>query len=54
MLDNTTEAELMTALERLRGDHTIIMVAHRFSTVRGCDRIALVEGGRISGLGTVT
>jgi ATP-binding cassette, subfamily B, bacterial PglK len=51
-LDNRTEAELMHALERLRGDHTIVMVAHRLSTVRNCDRIAFVEDGRIAGIGS--
>jgi len=50
-LDNATEAELMASLERLRGNHTIIMVAHRLSTVRGCDRIVYVDGGRIAGIG---
>jgi ATP-binding cassette, subfamily B, bacterial PglK len=51
-LDNRTEAELMQALERLRGDHTIVMVAHRLSTVRNCDRIAFVDHGRIAGIGS--
>ena len=51
-LDNQTEAELMRALERLRGDHTIIMVAHRLSTVRNCDRIVFLDEGRIAGLGS--
>ncbi|MCC5947020.1 MAG: ABC transporter ATP-binding protein [Nitriliruptoraceae bacterium] len=51
-LDNQTEAELMRALERLRGDHTIVMVAHRLSTVRNCDRIAFVQEGRLAGYGT--
>jgi len=51
-LDNQTEAELMRALERLRGNHTIVMVAHRLSTVRNCDRIAYIDGGRLAGLGS--
>ena len=51
-LDNTTEAQLMSDLERLRGDRTIVMVAHRLSTVRTCDRVVLVEAGRIAGIGT--
>ena len=51
-LDNQTEAELMRALERLRGDHTIVMVAHRLSTVRGCDRIAFIDQGHLAGYGT--
>lgn len=51
-LDNTTEAAVLGALERLRGTHTILMVAHRLSTVRNCDRIVHVEGGRIAGQDT--
>lgn len=50
-LDNTTEREVMTALARLRGQHTILMIAHRLSTVRDADRIALVQNGRIVALG---
>jgi ATP-binding cassette, subfamily B, bacterial PglK len=51
-LDNATEALLMDAIERLRGQHTIILVAHRLSTVRNCDRIVFLEHGRMTGLGT--
>jgi ATP-binding cassette, subfamily B, bacterial PglK len=51
-LDNATEALLMDAIERLRGRHTIILVAHRLSTVRNCDRIVFLEHGRMTGLGT--
>ena len=51
-LDSETEAELIADLERLRGKHTIIMVAHRLSTVRRCDRILVVENGVISDTGT--
>lgn len=51
-LDNTTEREVIDAIERLRGEHTIIMVAHRLSTVRRADRVLLLEKGRISALGT--
>jgi ATP-binding cassette subfamily C protein len=53
-LDNTTESVLISSLERLRGDHTIVLVAHRLSTVRNCDQIVYVEGGRIAAVGTFT
>jgi ATP-binding cassette, subfamily B, bacterial PglK len=46
-LDSGTEAALMAALERLRGDRTIVAVAHRLSTVRSCDRVVLVVDGRL-------
>jgi ATP-binding cassette, subfamily B, bacterial PglK len=51
-LDNLTEAEFMAALDRLGGDRTLITVAHRLTTVRRCDRIAIVEAGRIVDSGT--
>ena len=50
-LDNATEALMMAAIERLRGDHTIILVAHRLSTVRNADRVVFLERGRLTGLG---
>jgi ATP-binding cassette, subfamily B, bacterial PglK len=46
-LDNNTEADLMAALEPLRGERTIIAVAHRLSTVAACDRVVLVDNGRL-------
>jgi ATP-binding cassette, subfamily B, bacterial PglK len=51
-LDNATEAQLMQSIEALRGKHTIILVAHRLSTVRYSDRIAFLEHGRLTGLGS--
>ena len=51
-LDNATEAHMMAAIERLRGHHTIILVAHRLSTVRNSDRIVFLEHGRMTGIGT--
>ncbi len=51
-LDNLTEAEVMAAIEALPGDKTILMIAHRLSTVRVCDRIAVLENGRLIGLGS--
>jgi len=46
-LDTETEAGVMNSVERLRGDRTIIVVAHRLSTVRYCDRLYRLESGRI-------
>lgn len=50
-LDNNTESELMEAIHRLRGEHTIIMIAHRLSTVQSCDRVVYIEDGRVAGMG---
>ena len=51
-LDNTTEAGMMRAIEDLRGSHTVILIAHRLSTVRNADQIILLEDGRASDRGT--
>jgi ATP-binding cassette subfamily C protein len=51
-LDNVTEAEVMKSIDPLRGEMTIIMVAHRLTTVKNCDRILLVSGGELADEGT--
>ena len=40
------------ALERLKHGRTTIVIAHRLSTIRGADRIAVLDGGQIAGMGT--
>jgi len=50
-LDNVTEKIVMEAIKELHGRKTIILIAHRFTTVRECDRIFLLEHGRLSGEG---
>jgi ATP-binding cassette, subfamily B, bacterial PglK len=51
-LDHPTETALGDAIRTLHGDRTVLVVAHRLSTVRACDRIALVVGGRLADCGT--
>jgi ABC-type multidrug transport system fused ATPase/permease subunit len=46
-LDSVTENAVLEALQALAGRKTIVMVAHRLSTVRGCDLICVMEQGRI-------
>ncbi|MFM8281966.1 MAG: ABC transporter ATP-binding protein [Planctomycetaceae bacterium] len=46
-LDTATEAEVMAAVNALHGIKTTIIVAHRLSTVAGCDRAWEVEAGRL-------
>lgn len=50
-LDNTTERAVVDAVERLRGDRTVVMIAHRLSTVRRCDRLFFLKNGRIEAAG---
>ena len=51
-LDNLTEHSVMKALYNLGHKITIILIAHRLSTVRGCDQIHLIENGELKGSGT--
>ncbi len=50
-LDNQTERYLMEAIERLRGDRTLIMIAHRLTTVQGCDCLFFLKDGRLDAVG---
>ena len=51
-LDSVTEARLQETFEKLSRGRTTIIIAHRLSTVRNADRIAVVEDGRIAELGS--
>jgi HlyD family secretion protein len=51
-LDGLTEQELLATVLRLRGRYTILLIAHRLSTVRACDTIIEMAQGRIAGIGT--
>jgi ABC-type multidrug transport system fused ATPase/permease subunit len=51
-LDGLTEQELIATLGRLRGRYTIVLVAHRMSTVRACDVIFEIADGQIIDSGT--
>lgn len=46
-LDGATEREVVEAIDLLRPSRIVLVVAHRLSTVRHCDRLAYLEGGRI-------
>ena len=51
-LDSVTEAKLQATFDKLSQGRTTVIIAHRLSTVRGADRIAVVEEGRIVELGS--
>ena len=51
-LDSESEALVQTALANLMQGRTVIVIAHRLSTVRHATRIAVLENGRISDIGT--
>lgn len=51
-LDNLTEQVVMEAVQNLNHQITIIIVAHRLSTVKNCDQIYIIDGGVIKAKGT--
>jgi subfamily B ATP-binding cassette protein MsbA len=51
-LDSESEALVQTALANLMRGRTVIVIAHRLSTVRHATKIAVLENGRISDIGT--
>lgn len=51
-LDVETEAAVVSAVEALSGELTVVVVAHRLSTIQRCDQIAYFDGGRLVAVGT--
>jgi ABC-type dipeptide/oligopeptide/nickel transport system ATPase component len=51
-LDNITERAIMDALHNIKYESTIILIAHRLSTVKACDTIFLLEKGELKAQGT--
>ena len=50
-LDNETQSKIQKAIDNLKGNYTIIIVAHRLSTIVNCDKIFILENGIISDSG---
>ncbi|MBF2034396.1 MAG: ABC transporter ATP-binding protein [Leptolyngbyaceae cyanobacterium T60_A2020_046] len=51
-LDSESEKLVQEALERLMGDRTVFIIAHRLATIRSADRIVVIEQGRVVESGT--
>lgn len=51
-LDNENQAKIQATIENLRNDHTIIVVAHRLSTIINADKIIYMEDSQIKATGT--
>ena len=51
-LDDDTEREVMAAVDALHGVKTLVIVAHRLSTVENCDLVYRLENGRVVKCGT--
>lgn len=50
-LDAETEFEISNAIKDLRGEITVILIAHRLSTVRDADKVIYMENGRVLSVG---
>ncbi|MGB3312384.1 MAG: ABC transporter ATP-binding protein [Nodosilinea sp.] len=53
-LDNETEQKVSEAIQKLSGEKTVIIIAHRLSTVEHCDRVYLMEKGELRKSGSYT
>ena len=51
-LDNDTERAVMSTIEALNEDFTIVIIAHRLSTLQHCDVIVELKSGRVKAKGT--
>ena len=51
-LDQVTERQIVETLNSLHRGITMIVVTHRVTTVRNCDRILYLDGGKAQALGT--
>jgi len=51
-LDARSESEFGRALSRMRASRTLVVIAHRLSTLRSCDRIIVMDAGRILDIGS--
>ena len=51
-LDNQTQSEIKATLDNLKNEYTIIIVAHRLSSIQDCDTIHVIEDGKVISSGT--
>jgi ABC-type multidrug transport system fused ATPase/permease subunit len=51
-LDTITEKNISDSIKNIAKDITVVIVAHRMSTIMSCDKIYLLESGKISASGS--
>jgi ABC-type bacteriocin/lantibiotic exporter with double-glycine peptidase domain len=51
-LDGSTEADISSAIHNLRGSVTVVMIAHRLSTVKSSDQLIYLSNGKLVSQGT--
>ena len=51
-IDPETETKIQTAIEKLTRGRTVLMIAHRLRSIVGCDKIVVLDSGKVAGVGT--
>jgi ABC-type multidrug transport system fused ATPase/permease subunit len=51
-LDNETQRKIQDAINNLKNEYTIMIIAHRFSTILNCDKIFFIDKGKVLDSGT--
>ena len=51
-LDNETQRKIQEAIDNLKNEYTIMIIAHRFSTILNCDKIFFIKDGKVLDSGT--
>lgn len=51
-LDNETQTKIQEAISNLKGEYTILIIAHRLSTVINADKIFVINGGKVEATGS--
>lgn len=51
-LDNVTEKEIINLINKLKGERTLVIIAHRLTTVQHCDILFLLDKGKLVGAGS--
>lgn len=51
-LDNETQKEIQNSIRNISKEYTILIIAHRLSTITFCNKIVVIDKGKVNGIGT--
>lgn len=51
-LDNETQTNIQKAINNISSEYTMIIIAHRLSTIKDCNKIIVIDDGKVAGIGT--